>query len=225
MEVVKIQSALLSYPWFMIQNTLLLNSIQFHRFISQLFLHQQCPIMNTNLWNLTKMRSRGEEIKFIWKNKEYWSFLTPSWWLRLWKHHSSYRTRTWHLYFLVRKLLLSSTMENKPSWFSFPGRKASPALTLGTPSYILSKSYKGQVNGLCLTMLTILANHNQQIGIQIPTFYPFVQTNHFWAKIPLVQNISTFNSLYILSMAAGTFSFFYITFCWNVLGVTIKVSK
>ena len=140
MEVVKIQSSLLSYPWF-------INFVQFHRFISQVFLYQQCPIMNTNLWNLTKMRSRGETIKFIWKTKEHWSFLTPSWWLRLWKHHSWLRTRTWHLYFLVRKLLLSSTMENKPSWFSFPGRKASPALTLGTPGYRL-KSYKGQVNGL-----------------------------------------------------------------------------
>merc|ERR1711874_152849 len=61
------------------------------------------------------------------------------------------------------------------------------------------------VNSVCLTMLAILGNHNQQIGIQIPTFYPFVQTNHYWAKIPLVQNISTFNSLFILSMAAGNF--------------------
>ena len=44
-------------------------------------------------------------------------------------------------------------MENKPSWFSFPGRNASPALTLGTPGYSLR--VRDQVNGLHLNAVSL----------------------------------------------------------------------
>ena len=59
------------------------------------------------------------------------------------------------------------------------------------------------VNFVTLTFLALLGNYNHLISIQIPTFYPFIQTYHYWEDISLVQNIAVFNTLYAFNMGAG----------------------
>ena len=65
------------------------------------------------------------------------------------------------------------------------------------------------VNFVSLTTLAILGNHNHLIGIRIPSLFPFLSTIHSWAEIPLVANISVFNSLYAINMVAGKCFIYY----------------
>ena len=59
------------------------------------------------------------------------------------------------------------------------------------------------VNELILTILAYFVNNNDQLNIVIPSFYPFSSTNIPWAKIPLANNLLSFNSHHALSMGTG----------------------
>jgi len=68
------------------------------------------------------------------------------------------------------------------------------------------------VNGVILTIIAFFVNNNDQFNIVIPSFFPFVSTDHHWAEIPLVNNLLIFNSLYIIILVTGTLSFILFWF-------------